>query len=62
MGNKMKEKKKKDYGISLEVARAVSEKEKKWEVCVAYMLDLFVFWVLMFCMTECFLKGYGILY
>lgn len=62
MGNKMKEKKKKDYGISLEVARAVSEKEKKWEVCVAYMLDLFVFLVLMFCMTECFLKGYGILY
>ena len=44
MGNKMKEKKKKDYGISLEVARAVSEKEKKMgSMCSIYVGSFRIF-------------------
>lgn len=58
--DKMKGKKKKQSGISLETVQTGIGKEKGWEIGAAYVFDLVLFLILMFCMIGCFINGYEI--
>lgn len=58
--DKVKGKKKKQSGISLETTQTMMGKEKGWEIGAAFVFDLLLFLTLMFCMIGCFINGYGI--